>query len=543
MKANSTSKPRDLTFGLDARKRLLRGALELARVVSVTYGPAGRNCLLDRMAGLMSTRDGVTVAREVVLPDPVANQGAQILKEACLTVNNEVGDGTTTVAVLAAEMVREGHKKVAAGMDPNQMVRGMNAAAQRAIEFIEGFANSIHTQDQIENVALLASNGDTEVAKNMAEAIMAVGKDGTVSIEDGQTLETVLEFKEGMEIDRGPASSAFLADRTERVMETPLVAVCNVRLRTIEDVRDILETASQWPQHELVIVAQDIAGDALNAMTLNDVKGVVKSVGIIAPGTLYRREDYLQDIAAMSGADFVDNIAGYDHRTWDPEWFGSFRRATIKSKTCTFLALDEAHETIEARIRHLRGQEATCTSDYDRDRMKERLSKLSGGMAILKIGGATEAEMKDRRARVEDALGAVRAAVRGGVVPGGGVIYLWAHEDLMTAPSEDMKEYQPAWAAGWACVARALRSPLCTIARNAGFTANLIADEVLRRNQTSDEVVFFDAKSGNIGPRADIIDPTLVAVSVIRAAVSVATVLLTCEASITTIDRESLAPR
>lgn len=531
---------RQIYTSQDARSRLLSGATKVAKAVAVTYGPGGRNVIMDRFGGLLITKDGVTVAREVGLADSVENLGCDILKEACIKVNNEVGDGTTTTAVLAQAIIEEGNKLVVAGgIDPNQLVRGLNEAATKATDFIRQLANEITEQTELERVAMLASNGDVEVAKNLAEACMAVGRDGTVTIEDGSGVETVLEFHEGMSIEEGPLSPLFLHNQVERTIENALVAVIHARLRSVDDVKDLMEVASQWPNNELVVFCLTAEGDALTTMTLNDTKGVMKCIAIGAPGVQFRKQEYLEDFAALSGATMVDMNAGMDHRTWKPEWFGSLRRVTTKHRNTTMTALPDADESIQARIVELRAQEATCTSDYDRDRLKERLAKLSGGMAVLKIGGVTEIAMKERRARVEDALGAVRAALRSGVVPGGGTTFLRASHTLDIPKDPTAKDY------GFLVLKRALQKPLKVIADNTGLdgaTGEVVVNNVVRGWKPVDwetgegyDWTGWDATTGEYRDLSEdpmVMDPTEVAVATIKAAVSVAGTLLTVETAI-----------
>ena len=535
--------PREIYTGTDARAKMLRGANQMARAVSVTYGPGGRTCILQRMSGMLATKDGVTVAREVQLTDSLENQGCQILKEACIKVNNEVGDGTTTVAVLASAMLAEGHKLIATGIDPGGLTRGMKDAGEHALEYIREMATPILDQADLERVAMLASNGDVEVAKNMAEACMAVGKDGTVTIEDGVGLEVTLEFKEGMELDQGPCSPQFLRDQHERVIENPLVAVIHGRLRSLQDVQDLMEVASQWPQNELVVFCLLAETEALATMVVNDTKDVMKSVAIGAPGVQFRKQDYLQDIAALTGATYVDPNAGYDHKQWDPNWFGSLKSITIRPKSTILVAHDEAGDEVQERIQKLRAEEAHCASDYDRDRIQERLAKLSGGMAILKIGGVTEVAMKERRARVEDALGAVRAALRSGVVPGGGISYLRAADalscgDLLSDTGVyQNKDCSTAEDFGRSVVRRALMKPLEVIANNADEEGKVVVYNVLSKWQGSEDFDWtgWDALTDQYRDLAEdpmVMDPTAVAIATVTAAISVVTTLLMVETAI-----------
>ena len=420
-------KPRHILQGIDARTRLLSGALQLAKVVAKTYGPGGRTVVLDRFAGLLSTKDGVTVAREVQLSNKTEDMGCQILKQACLKVNEQVGDGTTTAAILAAALIQEGHQQAIAQPNLQELLQGVRDAAAEAVVVIRQTATPVKDQKTLEHVARIACNGDNEVAVSLAEACMAVGKDGTITVEDGHGVSTVLELKEGMELDAGAASPTFLeGERLERDIEGAIVAVVGTPLRVVEDVRSLMEAASQWPQNELVVFAPLIEGGALTTLLLNHTQKILRCCAVAAPGVHQRKLLYLQDIAALANASFIDPTAGYALSNWDAEWFGSFRRAHIRQNTTLLEAYPDANASIQARLQALRAEEGTLTSEYDRDNLRERMAKLSGGLAVLRVGGFSEAAMKERRARIEDALGAVKAALKEGVVPGAGSVYLWA---------------------------------------------------------------------------------------------------------------------
>jgi chaperonin GroEL len=523
--------PKQIDLSLKARTKLLYGARLLAKTVSATYGPKGRTVMLDRMAGLLATKDGVTVAREISLSDPVANMGAEIVKAACVQVNNEVGDGTTSAAILAAVLLEESHRLVVAGHDPMTLFRDISASAERAVEVVRDLAIRVESQIELERVAHVASNGDDDVAKALAEACMAVGKDGTISIEDGHGLGIELVYKDGMEIDSGVSSAAFLRDSggVERVMESPLVAVIGSRLQSVADVQEIMETASQWPDHPLLVIAGTIEGPALTTMLVNDSQNVVKCCAVNAPGFGDKKVGHLRDLAALAGATYIDPDIGMDFRKgFDPEWFGSYRRATVKTRSAMFLALDEANEVIAERIEELKREGVHLDSDYDQDRLSERIAKLSGGLCIMHVGGSTEPELKERRGRVEDALGAVRGALEEGVVPGAGTAYLEASEHLSVESPRD--------AHGWHIMAKALRAPLLKLADNAGKEGSSVAHAVSEARQ-ADEYgwVGWDANTDTIrdlGDEPPILDPVAVTVSVIRAGASVAATLLTAEVSI-----------
>ncbi len=528
------SKAVDVLKGTAARMRLLEGATLLAKCVGVTYGPGGRVVMLDRAAGLLATKDGVTVAREVEVEDPVANLGCQILKEACIKVNDEVGDGTTSTAIIAAAILREGQKVVAGGMSPIAVSRGIQAAARTCTEVIQSLAVAVEDQETLERVAMIASNSDEEVSKKMAEACMAVGRDGTLTIEDGVSFGIELVFKEGMELERGAASQHMLGDKGERVMDGPLVAVIGADLRTVDDVKDLMEVASQWPDHELLVIAQTIEGDALKMLVMNDTQDVMKVVGVNSPGFHDKKKDILKDIAALSGADYVDPAIGFNLGKWDAEWFGGVRKATVKGKETLLIAHDEAEELIAERIEQVKAEKLHAKSEYDSDKINERIAKLSGGLCIMQVGGHTETEMRERRARIEDALGSVRAALRNGVVPGAGSIYMaCAHQLGKVDISEEPAEMQ----AGWNILRRALAQPIRSLSHNAGHRADFTADRILAHfEETHDYWMGWDAKTGDMRNLAEgelVIDPQDVAHSVIEAAVSTAGTLLTVEASLT----------
>lgn len=526
-------KPRQIVHGLPARRRLVRGAEQFAQAVCVTYGPQGNTAVLDRPHGLLATKDGVTVAREINLPDPIENMACQVLKEACIKVNNEAGDGTTTAACIAAALMREGFKLIETGFNPVLLARGMVAASREAIACVEAISRPIETKAELERVALIASNGDAEVASKLAEAVMAVGKNGTVSIEDGKGIETVLEFKEGMEIDRGVCSLASLAGGTERELPGPLVACVNTVLRTLDDIRDILEVASTFGGRELLIVAEDVVGEALTTMVMNDQKGIVKAVAIRAPGFHDKRVEYLGDIAALAGATLIDPKAGESWQTWDQEWFGMLNKVVVREKKTTLWSLDEASELIRERIEYITNQMPLCTSEYDHDRLNERRAALEGGLCIMQIGAWTEMELKEKRARVEDALGAVKAALAEGLAPGGGIAYLEASEGVLLNLPEGLT---PEEDAGWTIVANALKDPVRWLARNAGRNGDYMVEKLLDRRRESDQSwLGWDAVTDEIRDLGEgnlIIDPMKVVRSVITAAVSSASTLLTSETAI-----------
>ncbi len=533
---------RRILHGSKARKKLLQGAQTLVKTVGVTYGPGGRTVMIDRFAGLLATKDGVTVAQEIVLQDHEENIGAQILKEACTRVNREVGDGTTSTAILAGSILQEGHKMIAAGLHPGTMIAGIQAAANLAVRTVREHSLPVNSKEDLYRIAFISCNGDEEIAKHLSEACMAVGKDGTITIADGFNTETFLEFKEGMEISSG-ASSIFRDGQSKKILEGALVAVINAPLRTVPDVVPMLEEATQWP-NPLIIFAPRIEEGALATFVMNHMldsrkmSRVKEMCPLLAPGMPQEKFELLKDIAALTKATVVDPNAGMDHMKWNPEWFGTIRCATFTADTTVLEAYPEAHETIEERLKELRRQEAQL-SGFELDQIRERMGKLSGGVAVLRVGGSTEAAMKERRARIEDALGAVRAALRGGMVPGAASAYLLASLALKGVPTEDLPE-DLSYRAGWRVMEKALQKPTGALIENAGGNPGCIhllmedMQEALTKKPSTwlGWDVIADQKR-NLLQDPLIADPADVVISAIQAAVSVASMLLTAEASIT----------
>ena len=520
-----TPNPKSILQGAAARKQILQGARPLAQVVATTYGPHGRTVLLDRASGLLATKDGVTVAREVELEDPVENLGCKVLKDACIKVNNEVGDGTTTAAVLAGALMEEGSRLAFAGLDVPQLVAGMRAAGHEVERLLSEMKQPATTQEDLERIALTASNGDKDISAKLAEACLAVGKDGTITVEDAHTPGVELVFHDGMVIDRGVASATLLKGGTERVLERPLVAVIGASLRTMADVQDVMECASQWPGSPLLIFALDILGEALDTVVINDTRGVMQCVAVNSPGFHGRKQEMLKDIAALTGADYVNPEVGDNFHQWDAQWFGTLQKATVEGRKATLVAAEGTGGLVTARIAEIRAR-SESVSDYDTDRDNERIAKLSGGLAVLKVGGWTEAEMKERRARIEDALGAVRAALEGGVLPGAGTAYIRAAVLLGPRSTSDT-----AYDCGWGAVRKALSQPLTTLADNAGLPGVVLVDEV----RAAAGWHGWDAlanKVRNLREDPAVLDPCPVVISALAAAVSAVSTLLTVEASI-----------
>ena len=525
---------KDIFFGEDNRKKLLNGALTFSKVVTKTMGPKSGTVMMQRMAGLLSTKDGVTVAREIHLKNSVENMGCAILREACIKVNDEAGDGTTTTACLAAAIVKEGHKLIMAGVDPMMLVKGIKNGAEFVRDVLIENSADVSTKDVLTRVAMISSNNDREVAETLSEACLAVGKNGTVVIEDGNGLNIELEFKDGMEIERGAASSYFLSENeTDRIVEGPLVAIIPAVLSKAHQVQSMMEVSSQWPDNDLLVVCYGLEGEALQMMVMNHTKGIVKSCVVKSHGFGHRRKDYLGDIAALAGCEVLEADMGFNLEDFDADWFGSFRQATIGSKKTVFMAYDEASSSIKNRITELKRELESCAQEYSIDKLQERIAKLQGGFCIVRVGGTTESVIRERRARIEDTLGAVQSALRNGVVSGGGSAYLNASQKLEIA----LVEEEGAIRQGMQVLAKALQSPIRQLALNSQQDGGVVVVKI-KEHRASEEYsdwVGWDALTNEIRDLASnpmVIDPLDVALSALEASVSVATLLLTVEASI-----------
>ena len=399
------------------RDKLVSGARALSAVVGKTYGPKGKTVIVERpMGAILATKDGVSVAREVDLEDPYANAAVQVIKQAALKVNDEAGDGTTTTVILSSALLEEGHKLIAAGNDPMQLGIQITETANRISDWLLKNAKKVTTQVELEQLALVSSNGDEEIARLLAEAVMSVGDDGTILIEDSKGVDTTLSFREGYDLDRGPCHEQFMAGQTTRVVDNPLVCVVGKTLSTIDDIAPILEASSQWPGSPVVIFAHSIEGLALKTMLMNDKEGVVKSIGVFAPGIGDNREKYLQDVAAATLSTYIDPTF-MKLKDWDDTWLGVAKQIVFSGRKTTIVSVEDATEALYARAEEVKRE--PVVSEYDTDRIKERVARLTGGLAVLAVGGYSEAALKERRARIEDSLGALRSALSTGILPGG----------------------------------------------------------------------------------------------------------------------------
>jgi chaperonin GroEL len=515
-----------------ARTALLRGTEKLARAVRVTLGPRGRNVLLDKSFGAPTvTNDGVTIAKEIELTDKFENMGAQLLKQVATKTNDVAGDGTTTATVLAYSMIREGVKSVAAGIDPMGIYRGMNRAAERAVAEIGKLSQTIKNKDEIAQVATVSANNDPTIGSLIAEAMDKVGKDGVVTIEESKTMETELEVVEGMEFDRGYLSPYFVTNReTMKVeLEDPYILIHDKKISAMKDFLPILEKVAQAGR-PLLIIAEDVEGEALATLIVNNMRGTLKACAVKAPGFGDRRKAMLEDIAIITNGQVASEELGIKLENVDISALGRAKSVKIDKESTTIIEGAGKSGDIKGRISQLKAQIEETTSDYDREKLQERLAKLAGGVAVIRVGAATEVELKERKHRVEDALSATRAAIEEGIVPGGGMALIRAAGALQ---NEDISDLNEAGSVGFRIVARALEEPIRRIAGNAGLDGSIVADRAKREKGT----IGFDAyrmEWTDLVARG-IIDPTKVTRSALQNAVSVAGLMLTTEATVTEI--------
>jgi chaperonin GroEL len=518
---------KDVRFAADARERMLRGVDILANAVKITLGPKGRNVILDKSFGApRTTKDGVTVAKEIELEDKFENMGAQMVREVASKTHDVAGDGTTTACVLAQAIVREGAKSVAAGMNPMDLKRGVDLAVRTVIEDLKKRTKKIKLSEEIAQVATIAANGEEEIGQMIAEAMQKVGNEGVITVEEAKSLATELEVVEGMQFDRGYLSPYFITNIEKMVAELddPYILLHEKKLSGLQAMLPLLEAVVQSGR-PLLIVAEDVEGEALATLVVNKLRGGLKVAAVKAPGFGDRRKAMLEDIAVLTGGQVISEDLGIKLENVTLAMLGRAKRVRIEKENTTIVDGAGKKPDIQARINQIKAQIEETTSDYDREKLQERLAKLAGGVAVIKVGGATEIEVKERKDRVDDALNATRAAVEEGIVPGGGVALLRAKRAVQAVKS-DNADIQ----AGINIVAKALEYPIRQIAENAGVEGSIVVGKVLEKSGNFG----FDAQTEQYVDMvsAGIIDPTKVVRIALQDAASVASLLITTEAMI-----------
>jgi len=516
-----------ISYDLEARTALKAGVDKLANAVKVTLGPKGRNVVIEKKFGAPTiTKDGVTVAKEIELEDKLEDVGAQMVKEVASKTSDVAGDGTTTATILAQALITEGLKNVTAGANPMSIKRGIDAAAKSVIASLQSQSKDLPDAEQIANVGSISANNDREIGEKIAEAMDKVGKDGVITVEESKTAETFLETVEGMQFDRGYLSPYFVtnSDNMEAELEDPYILIYDKKIANMKDLLPLLEKVVQTGK-PVMIIAEDIEGEALATLVVNKLRGTFKVLAVKAPGFGDRRKAMLEDIAVLTGATVISEDAGYKLENATLEYLGTSKRVVSDKDNSTIVGGSGASDAIKGRINEIKVQIEKTSSDYDREKLQERLAKLSGGVAVINVGAATEVEMKEKKARVEDALHATRAAVEEGIIPGGGVALLRA------IPSLDKVKVDEEEAVGVDIVRRALESPLRQICENAGVEPSIIAQAI--REGKND--YGYDARTGEYVNmfKAGIIDPTKVARVAVENACSIAGMILTTEAAVT----------
>ena len=519
---------KDVKFSRDARERILKGVDILADAVKVTLGPKGRNVVIDKSFGAPRiTKDGVSVAKEIELKDKFENMGAQMLREVASKANDKAGDGTTTATVLAQAIVREGMKSVAAGMNPMDLKRGIDLAVTKVVEDLKGRSTAVSGSSEIAQVGIISANGDTEVGEKIAEAMEKVGKEGVITVEEAKGLEFELDVVEGMQFDRGYLSPYFITnpDKMTVELENPYILIHEKKLSNLQSMLPVLEAAVQSGR-PLLIIAEDIEGEALATLVVNKLRGGLKVAAVKAPGFGDRRKAMLQDIAILTKGEMISEDLGIKLENVTLGMLGEAKRVTIDKDNTTIVDGAGDEGDIKARVSEIRTQIDNTSSDYDREKLQERLAKLAGGVAVIKVGGATEVEVKERKDRVDDALHATRAAVEEGIVPGGGTALLYASKSLQGLSGENDDQTR-----GIDIVRRALTAPVRQIASNAGHDGAVVSGKLFDGN---DETLGFNAATDTYENlvQAGVIDPTKVVRTALQNAASVAGLLITTEAAI-----------
>ncbi|MEA3512337.1 MAG: chaperonin GroEL [Campylobacterota bacterium] len=526
---------KEIYFSDDARNRLYSGVKQLADAVRVTMGPRGRNVLLQKAFGSPTiTKDGVSVAREIELDDSLENMGAQLVKEVASKTNDEAGDGTTTATILAESIFKEGLRNVTAGANPVQLKRGMDKASASILEELKKMSRVVDTKDQIAQVATISANSDTQIGDMIAEAMDKVGKDGVITVEEAKGINDELDVVEGMQFDRGYLSPYFVTnvEKMTAEMENPFILLCEKKISSLKEMLPILEAVNQT-QRALLILAEDVDGEALSTLVVNRIRGSLNISAVKAPGFGDRRKAMLEDIAILTGGKVISEERGMTLESTTIEDLGTATRVVIDKDNTTIVNGAGDKTAVEARVGQIRNEIETTTSDYDKEKLQERLAKLSGGVAVIKVGAPTETEMKEKKDRVDDALSATRAAVEEGIVVGGGAALVKA----ATKVSHDLEGDEQI---GADIIIRAVRAPMKQIAANAGYDAGVVVNEVEKSNDTN---LGFDAAKGTYIDmyEAGIVDPTKVERVAMQNAVSVASLLLTTEATVSDVKGDEVA--
>jgi len=518
---------KDVRFSADARERMLRGVDILANAMKVTLGPKGRNVIIEKSFGApRTTKDGVTVAKEIELEDKFENMGAQMVREVASKTNDVAGDGTTTATVLAQSIVREGLKSVAAGMNPMDLKRGIDKAVAQVVEAIGKKAKKVKDSSEIAQVGTISANGEREIGEMIAKAMQKVGNEGVITVEEAKSLETELDVVEGMQFDRGYLSPYFItnADKMITELEDPYILIHEKKLSGLQPLLPVLESVVQTGK-PLLIIAEDIEGEALATLVVNKLRGGLKVAAVKAPGFGDRRKAMLEDIAVLTGGQMISEDLGIKLENVEIGMLGRAKRVSITKDDTTIVDGSGKKKDIEARVSQIKAQIEETSSDYDREKLQERLAKLAGGVAVIKVGGATEVEVKERKDRVDDALNATRAAVEEGVVPGGGVMLLKATQSITVKGDNDDQE------AGIQIVRKALQSPIRQIAENAGVEGSIVVGKVLESKGAN---FGYDAQTDEYGDMIEkgIIDPAKVVRTALQDAASIAGLMITTEAAV-----------
>jgi len=520
---------KDIQYSDEARRSILKGVETLSNAVKVTLGPSGRNVILERKFGSPTiTKDGVSVAKEIELKEPFENLGAQLVKEVASKTSDVAGDGTTTATILAEAIFKEGLKQITAGANPMEVKRGVDKAVETVVEYLKKESRDVSDRKEIQQVAAISANNDMEIGEKIAEAMDKVGKDGVITVEEAKGIETYVEVVEGMQFDRGYISPYFVTnpDKMECVLEEPFILIHDKKISSVRDLLPVLEKVAQQGK-PILVIAEDVEGEALATLVVNKIRGVLQGCAVKAPGYGERRKAMLEDIAILTGGHVISEEAGMKLESAQLSDFGKAKRVVVNRDNTTIIEGAGKKEDIEARIKQIKAQIEETKSDYDREKLQERLAKLSGGVAVIYVGAPTETAMKEKKARIEDALHATKAAVEEGIVAGGGVALLRSLEAL------DGLKLNGDQKIGMDIVRKSLSEPLRQIAQNAGYEGTLVVEEVKKL----DKDMGFNALTGEYVNmfEAGIIDPTKVTRIALQNAASIASLLLTTEALVTEI--------